>query len=186
MSTHSSVEKSSPTTKVDTEVVSEERPTSESSDVPSGGSISSVPSQSSELNDASATTAAVVSTSARGDSGNDGDKPTTDMKDCQDASGSSSEVYSGVSGRAGANPPVAGSSTSTATEEMPTDKSSVAKSSQVNGKDTASSLPSVRGSEDQSGGGTEVDNSAGSERGESTTVSCRVCHLILSPTSTQI
>ena len=183
MSMPSSVGKSGPTAEVDTEVVSEDRPMSESSDatnkdVPSDASLSS------ELNDTS--TAATTSTSARGDSGNDGDKPTTDMKDCQDASGSSSEVYSGVSGRAGANPPVAGSSTSTATEEMPTDKSSVAKSSQVNGKDTASSLPSVRGSEDQSGGGTEVDNSAGSERGESTTVSCRVCHLILSPTSTQI
>ena len=145
MSTPSPVENSSPTAKVDTEVLSEERLTSESSDATlSGGSISSVPSLSSELNDASATTAAAVpSTSARGDidcGGNDGDKISSvekkkksvsisegdssndkatttdsDTEDCQDASGSSSEVYSGVAGRAGDNPPVADSSTSTDT-----------------------------------------------------------------------
>ena len=209
MSTPSSVGNSSPTAKVDTEVLSEERLTSESSDATlSGGNTSSVPSLSSELNDVSTTTAAVASTSARGDidcGGNDGnkissvekkksvlisegdssnDKATTtdsDMEDCQEASGSSSEV-SGVAERAGDNPPVADSSTSTATEEI----NSVAKSSQVNGKDTASSLPSVRGSEDQSGDITEVNNSAGSERDESTTVRHRVCHLILSPASTQM
>jgi len=37
------------------------------------------------------------------------------MEDCQDASGSSSEVYSGVAGRIDANPPVADPSTSTDT-----------------------------------------------------------------------
>ena len=126
MSMTSSVGKSGPTAEADnTEVDTEERPVSGGN----GDKLSSVEKKQS------------VSIS-EGDSSNV--KATTtdsDMEDCQDASGSSSEDYSGVAGRAGANPPVADSSTST---------------------DTV--------------GGTEVDNSAGSERGESTTVSCRVCH----------
>lgn len=232
MSTPSSVENSSPTTKVDTEVLSEERLTSESSDATlSGGSISSVPSQSSELNDASATTAAVVSTSARGDidcSGNDGDKISSvekkkkkksvsisegdssndkatttdsDMEDCQDASGSSSEV-SGVAGRVGANPSVADSSTSTdvslggSTSSISSLSSEYASASAASASATSQKgsvvVDSVtQGTVDSLDGSTSgvarsVDNSAASEHDESIMVRYRVCHLILSPTSTQI
>ena len=154
MSMPSSVGKSGPTAEADnTEVDTEERPVSGGN----GDKLSSVEKKQS------------VSIS-EGDSSNEKSNTTdSDMEDCQDASGSSSEV-SGVAGR------TADSSTSIATEEMPN----------VASQQGSGSLPSVHGSEDQSGDGTEVDNSAASERDESTTVRHRVCHLILSHTSTQI
>lgn len=123
MSMPSSVGKSGPTAEVDTEVDTEEPVSGGNGDTSSVEKKQSVSISEGDSSNVKATTT------------------DSDMEDCQDASGSSSEDYSGVAGRAGVNPPVADSSTST---------------------DTV--------------GGTEVDNSAGSKRGESTTVSCRVCH----------